>query len=92
MLSEDGRVLLKIGKQDPKTGILKIEFNVAEKGRSRLFVADILGGLALSLIDDELDAGAYSIQIEPSQLSSGMYMCVLQTPVGSFGRMIQIRK
>jgi hypothetical protein len=92
MLSEDGKVLLRTDGPDPKSGITTIEFHVAETGPTRLFVADVLGELALALIDEVLDPGAYTVRIMPEQLSSGMYLCVLQTPVGSFGRMIQVRK
>ncbi len=92
MLSEDGRVLLKTSGPDPKTGITKIEFTVAEQGRVRLFVADVLGELALTLIDAVLEAGSYDAEFDRKYLTSGMYMCVLQTPVGSYGRMVMIEK
>jgi hypothetical protein len=81
---------LKGVRPNPASGIMEIEYEVAESGRSRLLLLDIMGGTAATLDDRELEPGAYSARFDTAPLPAGAYFCVLLAPSGSAIQPVQI--
>ena len=51
-----------------------ISYQLPEKNHVSLNVYDILGNLVTTLVDDEMEAGYYSVNWNASQLASGIYI------------------
>jgi len=50
-----------------------ISFVIKQKAKTSLRVYDIFGKLVGEIVNDELDAGKYSYELNGSNLSSGVY-------------------
>jgi hypothetical protein len=59
-----------------------IRFSILERQHVRLTVYDLLGREVTKLVDDEREAGWYSVIFDASGLASGVYLFRIQT--GSF--------
>ncbi len=56
-----------------------IRFEIAAAGMTTLKVYDVMGREARTLVNKELEAGAYSATFDASNLPSGTYLYVLQS-------------
>ena len=56
-----------------------ISYNLAKKTLARLVVFDILGREIATLVDEQKEAGSYSVEWNASHISSGVYFYRLQT-------------
>ena len=59
-----------------------IEYRVQESGRIRLCIYDLQGKEIASLVDEEKHEGWYTVNWNPLNCSSGVYLCRLQTDDG----------
>ncbi|MBZ0202529.1 MAG: T9SS type A sorting domain-containing protein [Ignavibacteria bacterium] len=57
----------------------KIVFQIAKLSKAKLIVYDIQGREAATLVNGELKAGTYRVDIDASQLSTGVYFYRLET-------------
>lgn len=57
----------------------EIEFRTAQKGHVLLTVYDMLGRTITTLVNEQRDAGTYSIRFNAAELSSGTYFYSLRT-------------
>ena len=57
----------------------RIEFNIPEKQKVRLSVYNLLGELVSELVNEEKDAGNYTIEFDASDLPGGIYFYTIQT-------------
>jgi hypothetical protein len=60
----------------------EIRFSLPRSGRVELTLFDLLGQKVSSLLDGEYAAGTYSVSVDGSDLSSGMYLYRLTTEDG----------
>lgn len=59
---------------NPFNPITKISYSLATKTRVKIKIFDILGHEVKTLLDDEKEAGAYSIEFDGTGLASGIYI------------------
>jgi hypothetical protein len=64
-----------------------INYQIEHSGKVSLRVYDILGNEVAILVDEEKEAGLYSVDFDASKLSSGVYFYKLQS-----GKFVQTRK
>ncbi|MCC6398116.1 MAG: lamin tail domain-containing protein [Bacteroidetes bacterium] len=57
----------------------RIRYNVPRAGLVRIAVLDILGRHMFTVVDRRHDAGGHEVLFDGSGLSSGAYLCVMQT-------------
>jgi hypothetical protein len=57
-----------------------IDYTTVERGLTQVAVMDVLGRVRALLVDRELEPGGYRVSFNASDLSSGLYNCVLRTP------------
>ena len=67
---------------NPVRSRTQVDFKVSQAGHTRLAVYDMLGREMLVLVDEDLHAGDYSIELDARGLASGGYLIVL----GNAGR------
>jgi len=63
-----------------------IGFSLPESAQVRLVVYDVLGRQVRMLFDGTREAGAHEVVFDASDLSSGAYLYLLETPQGSLMR------
>lgn len=67
---------------NPFNPVTNIKFDVAKTGLVRLKVCDVSGREVAQLVNEELNAGTYSVNLNASHLASGIYLYELSS--GSF--------
>lgn len=72
---------------NPFNSTTKIEFAVIEKGNVTLTIHNILGEKVKVLLNEERDPGLYSVELNASELASGVYFYKLHT-----GKFTDIKK
>lgn len=81
------RTTLNQNHPNPFNSSTRIEFNLAAPAHASLDVLDITGRSVSTLIDDNLNAGSYSLPFDAGQLPTGIYIARLRT-----GSLISCRK
>ncbi len=56
-----------------------IKFSIPEASNVKIIVSDILGREVTTLVNDNLNAGSYSVNFDASKISSGVYFYTLMT-------------
>jgi hypothetical protein len=85
-----GRLSLLPVVPNPVTGTGEIIYETIEPGRTHLYIADPTGSRVYTLVDAETQPERRSIQFDATQLPSGNYFLVLQTPSGSLLQPMQV--
>jgi len=69
---------------NPFTGITTIEYSLPQAGQVSLTISDISGRTVARLLEDKArEAGIYTLQLDASMLSPGIYISTLQTSESS---------
>lgn len=79
---------LKQNYPNPFNPVTKIRYSVPVNGFVTLKVYDMLGKVAATLVNNELEAGKYIYEFDGSSLSSGSYICRMNA--GSFKKDIMM--
>jgi hypothetical protein len=85
-----GEVALKGVVPNPGRGVVSIEYEVVESGRTRLEVTDVLGRRVAVVVDGEMVAGRYVAWVDVSSWPSGQYVYTLQTPTVVLSRRMEV--
>ncbi len=64
-------------RPNPFSESTEIEFVVSERGHVTLAIYDVLGKKIKMLVNDERDAGRYSVRWDASMMNTGIYFCIL---------------
>ena len=64
---------------NPFNPITIIKYSIAEEGNVRLSVFNLLGCKVHTLVDEKKSAGNYSVQLDGSNLPTGLYFYRLET-------------
>jgi len=64
---------------NPFNPVTKIKFSIPEPAKTRLIVYDMLGRKVSELVNGYLTRGVYSVNFDGSNISSGLYVYVLQS-------------
>jgi hypothetical protein len=75
-----GQLALEPNHPNPFNSMTLITYEVIERGRTELFVIDMLGRRVATLLDGNVEPGRYQVAFDARELSSGMYLSVLRTP------------
>jgi hypothetical protein len=65
---------------NPSNGIIHIDLQTTELGRTQLGVMNLLGQKVATISDGELNPGTHSFDFNTGNLSTGSYFLLLQTP------------
>ncbi|MDP4228850.1 MAG: T9SS type A sorting domain-containing protein, partial [Bacteroidota bacterium] len=76
----DGLVSLAHINPNPANGIIHVEINTIESGRTQVAVMNLLGQHVATLSDGELKPGSHSFDLDTKYLSAGSYFITLITP------------
>jgi len=80
LFSPDGVILLQSARPNPASTSTTIDYQLLEEGQTKLLLMDMLGRLTKTIVDSHQVPGTYHTIVDVSQLSDGMYTCILQTP------------
>ncbi|NWF49300.1 MAG: T9SS type A sorting domain-containing protein [Ignavibacteriaceae bacterium] len=69
--------VLKQNYPNPFNPVTKIDFTIPEKAFVSLKIFDILGREVLNLVNEEKDAGNYSVSLNLGNMTSGLFFCQL---------------
>jgi WD40 repeat protein len=69
-----------------------LEYEVTVSGQTQLYLTDILGCRVATLVDDVVLPGKYVVQWNAAEQSSGMFFCVLQTPMERLVKPLMIKR
>jgi hypothetical protein len=75
-----GQVSIAHIKPNPSKGIIHINIQTSEIGRTQLSIMNLLGEKIASVSDRELAPGSHSFEFDSKNLSAGSYFLLLQTP------------
>ena len=73
---------------NPFNPVSTISYELPEAGHVELGVYDLLGRLVMTLVNEQKQAGAYSVTFNASALSSGVYL--YRISMGEFTRTRQM--
>jgi len=59
-------------------------FKTSENGRIRIVLYDNIGRTVLEVLDEFRPAGIHEIELDGSDLVSGVYLCILETGKGKY--------
>ena len=83
---------LRQNRPNPFNATTVIEYEVIENGPARLCVLDFLGRTMAVLVDGIVEAGKYSVSFDASEMASGTYVYVLQTPARRYLKLMEVVK
>ncbi len=92
LFSETDSLLLNQNIPNPARSSTTIVYGLMEDGNTKLWLTDVLGRRAMTVFDDILKAGKYSVQVNTSGLTTGNYFYILQTPTSVKRRMMRIER
>ena len=77
---------------NPFTGRTRIDFELSAPSRTNISVYDTAGRLIKVLVNKQLSAGNHSVTFSANNLSSGIYICQMNTRMGTkMIRMVLVR-
>jgi len=91
LIDGSGQTVLRPVRPNPASSVVEIDYEVAEDGRTRIFLVDMTGR-AVPIVDGVIQAGHYIASIDLSRLSTGSYVCVLETPTARLHTALRIEK
>ncbi len=80
LYNPDGQVTMAHVTPNPSKGIIHIDIQTTEVGRTQLSIMNLLGEKVAAISDGELKPGAHSFEFNSAKLSAGSYFLLLQTP------------
>jgi hypothetical protein len=92
LFGSTGRLALMQNHPNPFNAITRIEYELIESGMTELYVIDAMGRRIASLLHESMIPGRYSRSFDASQLSTGVYLCVLKTPSTQVVRILEVVK
>ncbi|HVK38779.1 MAG TPA: hypothetical protein VNA88_09630 [Candidatus Kapabacteria bacterium] len=69
-----------------------IEYSLTERRRTKLVLQDASGAHAATLVDGEMEAGAYVQWVDVSELPAGAHVVVLRTPTLVLSERLVVRR
>ncbi|MFI5264991.1 MAG: T9SS type A sorting domain-containing protein, partial [Candidatus Kapaibacterium sp.] len=80
LYNPDGQVSMAHVNPNPANGIIHIEIQTTETGRTQLYFMNLLGMRVATISDGELKPGSHSFDFNSRTLSAGSYFLTLVTP------------
>ncbi|MGA2297094.1 MAG: choice-of-anchor D domain-containing protein [FCB group bacterium] len=79
-------------KPNPASSAVQLDYEISEKGNTKIWLANVLGNNVLTLLDEYSEAGVKSLSFNTMDLSNGVYFIIMQTPTQIFNSRISIIK
>lgn len=92
LFDSDGIIELMQNRPNPFTNSTELVFSIAEKGITKLYICDMLGNVVKTIISKSLAAGEYKVTVDASELPSGVYNYILQTPTQKLVRRMDLNR
>jgi hypothetical protein len=89
LIDGSGATTLRPVRPNPVIHSAEVEYEIVEDGMTQLYLVDVLGRVT-PLVHAQLPSGRYIATFDLSMLSSGVYICVLQTPTQRLNTVMQI--
>ncbi len=80
LYNPDGQVSMAHITPNPTNGIMHIDIQTTEVGRTQVSLVNLLGATVAKISDGELKPGAHSFELNTNTLSAGSYFLMMQTP------------
>jgi hypothetical protein len=77
---------------NPASGNIRIEFTTSEKGYTQLRMLDALGNPVADIYSGIPQPGSHSTEISASDMPTGVYFIIMNTPTQNFHRSVIIQK
>ncbi len=77
-------------RPNPTSGMTEIEYSLVERGRTEVYVVDVLGNRVATLVDGDVAPGSYQVTWDASRTASGLYYCVLVTPTERMTHVVHV--
>ncbi|MGB3541439.1 DUF4397 domain-containing protein [Rubrivirga sp.] len=87
---EAGVLALGLPAPNPAVGATRLSFSLEEAGSARLVVYDALGRAVATLVDGQMNADAFEVDLETAGLAAGAYIIRLDTSAGSRTRALTV--
>lgn len=84
LFDSDGKIFLKQTFPNPAINSITLSFSLIETDLTKLYIIDITGKIVKYILDEIAQKGEYSVQVDISDLPSGQYRYILETPTRKF--------
>ena len=92
LFSADGSLKLVGAAPNPVLSETAIRFALIEEGETRLYLINMRGERAATLVDGPMIPGSYTATFNASELESGTYLIVLETPTAQLSERLIVRE
>lgn len=93
LVNPERQALMKMESPNPANDFLKLELELIEKGATELYLIDMLGRKAATLMSKNIAIpGKETVNYSLYNIHSGMYNLVLKTPSGSISKLVMVVK
>jgi hypothetical protein len=80
LFNPDGQVSMAHINPNPANGVIHIDIQTTEVGRTQLDILNLLGQTIATIVDGDLKPGNHTFDYNSHDLSAGSYYLVMQTP------------
>jgi len=80
LISTEGDVNLSIIRPNPTSESFSIDYEVVEDAQTEIYIVNSFGERVKTLVNGEIKHGKHSEEVSVSELSSGLYFIILETP------------
>ena len=77
---------------NPANGQSIINYHIIEPGNVEIYITDIMGGNAGTLLKSEMQPGSYTMNFDAGELMAGTYILHMRTPTQSISKKVTIVK
>jgi uncharacterized protein (TIGR03790 family) len=79
-------------RPNPVRGRVEIDYALIEEGRTKLYLTDIEGRIVTVLVEENQKPGAHTVEFDATNVESGLYFYVLETPTARLVRPMHVMK
>jgi len=80
LFEPDGKISINSIQPNPSNGLISIDLEILENGKTKLELYDYSGTLCRTLLNESLKPGRYFLNFDFSDLNNGLYLLTLRTP------------
>ncbi len=90
LFEPEGKISFNSIQPNPSNGLLFLDFEIAEVGKTKIEIFDYTGVLQKTLLDQKLHPGEYQFIFDVSDLPNGPYLIVLKTANQTLSKIFQL--
>jgi len=92
MLSAQNGYSIEQNYPNPFSNTSEVEITLANSGNVHLAILDVTGQVVENVMDQQMEAGSFSVTIHADELASGTYFCQMTSGGVTLTRQISIVK